>query len=115
MCVGVGLAKDHAIGGWLTTVTAAGRILEYLGLRGVCYGILAGTESGLRPSPAWAETNYFTMKTMVDHNDQPLKNSLHHCGHTGKAVSGCGGDDAGVTAPYPLCDAYQEFPVGKNW
>ena len=39
---------------------------------------------------------------MVDHNDPPLKNSLAYCGHTGAAVSGCGGDDAGVTAPHPL-------------
>ena len=39
---------------------------------------------------------------MVDHCDQLLKNSLAYCGHTGAAVSGCGGDDAGVTAPHPL-------------
>ena len=39
---------------------------------------------------------------VVDHCDPPLKNSLAYCGHTGAAMTGCGVDVAGVTAPYPL-------------
>jgi len=42
------------------------------------------------------------------------KNAFDYCGHTGAAMTGCGVEDAGVTAPYPLCDAFWIITCGRT-
>ena len=62
---------------------------------------LRGDDEGLDIINTSAALACVEANLVVDHNDPPLKNSLAYCGHTGAAVSGCGGDDAGGTAPHP--------------
>ena len=104
------LAKRRGIGGWLTTVTVAGQLSEYLGLRGgVSYIVREVIRFALAALACVELSSRFTRNRVSLLNVPPPnsgKNAFDYCGHTGAAVSGCGVDVAGVTAPHPLCDAF---------
>ena len=100
-------------------MTVAGRILENLAcvgatrsqitmIRDLTCGPRLRGDDGEGSRSRWSATFYETelrrpaSVLVADHDDLRLKNSLAYCGHTGAAMTGCGVDDAGVTAPYPL-------------